>query len=61
MESNQSLSKENKKSKTIPIKDHMPGKGGNKAIFICPKCGNRFVRTMENQSICTLCMEKDQS
>lgn len=38
----------------------MPGKGGRGAIFICPGCGKQFARTIDGQSKCLECMEKDR-
>ena len=38
-----------------------PGDGGNAAIFICPICGQKFVRTMPGQNRCAACLEKENA
>ena len=55
---------ENKnKQHTVPLPaiHESPGSQGMAAIFICPVCGNSFVRTMPSQSKCTACLEKEKA
>ena len=37
-----------------------PGAGGNASVFICPICGQKFVRTMPGQNRCSACLDKDK-
>ena len=37
-----------------------PGTGGNGAVFTCPVCGQKFVRTMPGQSKCSACYDKEK-
>ena len=39
---------------------HKPGEGGMAAVFTCPVCGSRFVRTTAGQTKCTACLEKER-
>ena len=43
----------------LPLGGHKPGEGGTAAVFTCPVCGSRFVRTMAGQQKCTACLEKE--
>ena len=42
----------------LPPGGHKPSEGGTAAVFTCPVCGSRFVRTMPGQEKCPACLEK---